>query len=185
MPGIDPQKETLFHELYQQNVDAVFRICYSFLKNRADTEDAVQETFLRLMQSEKVLTGDASYIHGWLVVTASNICKNMLRSWIFKKRQEVEDWEELMTESPFSSHDEQSELSAALLHLPDKYKTALYLYYYEGYSCQEIASIMEKKEATIRSLLKRGRNLLQERLGGEADGHKRLEGCMGQVESNR
>ena len=91
MQSVNPLDEAAFTELYVQHVDAVYRICYSFLKNRTDAEDAVQETFLRLMQSQKLLENDA-HLRGWLVVTASNVCKNMLHSWLWQKRQEVEDW---------------------------------------------------------------------------------------------
>lgn len=77
MQSVNPLDEAAFTELYVQHVDAVYRICYSFLKNRTDAEDAVQETFLRLMQSQKPLENDA-HLRGWLVVTASNVCKNML-----------------------------------------------------------------------------------------------------------
>ena len=95
MQSVNPLDEAAFTELYVQHVDAVYRICYSFLKNRTDAEDAVQETFLRLMQSQKPLENDA-HLRGWLVVTASNVCKNMLHSWLWQKRQEVEDWEEVL-----------------------------------------------------------------------------------------
>lgn len=46
MQSVNPLDEAAFTELYVQHVDAVYRICYSFLKNRTDAEDAVQETFL-------------------------------------------------------------------------------------------------------------------------------------------
>lgn len=179
MQHVNPLDEAAFTELYMQHVDAVYRICYSFLKNRADAEDAVQETFLRLMQSQKPLENE-SHLRGWLVVTASNVCKNMLHSWIWQKRQEVEDWETVLqskTQTP-----EENAVLTALIQLPEKYKTVLYLYYYEEYSCKEIAEAMEKKESTVRSLLKRGRAALQKEMGG--DGYAAgLEKSMGQSES--
>ena len=66
--------------------------------------------------------------------------------------------------------------------LPEKYKTVLYLYYYEEYSCKEIAEMMQKKESTVRSLLKRGREALQKKIGG--DGYAAgLESHLGQSQS--
>ena len=164
MQSVNPLDEAAFTELYVQHVDAVYRICYSFLKNRTDAEDAVQETFLRLMQSQKPLENDA-HLRGWLVVTASNVCKNMLHSWLWQKRQEVEDWEEVLKSD--NQTPEETAVLKALMQLPEKYKTVLYLYYYEEYSCKEIAEMMQKKESTVRSLLKRGREALQKKIGGD------------------
>ena len=45
----------------------------------------------------------------------------------------------------------------AVKNLPDKYREAIHLFYYEGYSTAEIAKILERKESTIRSDLRRGR----------------------------
>jgi RNA polymerase sigma-70 factor (ECF subfamily) len=178
--GVNLLDEAAFTELYKQHVDAVYRICYSFLKNRTDAEDAVQETFLRLMQTDKPLETEG-HVRAWLIVTASNICKNMLHSWMRQKRQEVEDWETVLVEK--TSTPEESTVLAALMQLPEKYKTVLYLYYYESYSCKEIASAMQKKETTVRSLLKRGREALQKKMGGDGYAAAGLEKSMGLSES--
>ena len=63
-----------------------------------------------------------------------------------------------------------------VMALPDKYRSVIHLYYYEEYSIKEIADILEKKEATIRSLLKRGREKLANMIARENkmkgdDGH--------------
>lgn len=77
------------------------------------------------------------------MVTASNVCKNMLHSWLWQKRQEVEDWEEVLKSD--NQTPEETAVLKALMQLPEKYKTVLYLYYYEEYSCKEIAEMMQKK----------------------------------------
>ena len=51
--------------------------------------------------------------------------------------------------------------------LPEKYRTVVHLYYYEEYSIQEIAGILKKREATIKSQLHRGRKLLKQMLKEE------------------
>ena len=40
-------------EIYHRQIDTVYRICYSFMKNKPEAEDMVQETFLRLIASGK------------------------------------------------------------------------------------------------------------------------------------
>ncbi len=159
-------EEAGFQRVYQQHVDAVYRVCFGFMKNNADAEDAVQETFLKLLQCEKNQSFEnASHERAWLIVTASNICKNHLRSWTRQKRKEMENFDEL----PDHSSVKEDRVLEAVLQLPDKYKTVIYLFYYEEYSCSDIAAALDKKESTVRSLLKRGRTILQKTLGGEAD----------------
>ena len=51
------------------------------------------------------------------------------------------------------------------MKLPPKYKTVIYMYYYEEYSTREISEILKKNKSTVCSLLKRGREILKERLG--------------------
>jgi len=53
------------------------------------------------------------------------------------------------------------------MDLPDKYKTVVYLYYYEGYNSVEISKILHKPQSTIRNYLHEARNILREKLGGE------------------
>lgn len=56
-----------------------------------------------------------------------------------------------------------------VMKLPLKYREIVHLYYYEGYTTVEISNIVNKKEATVRSLLSRGRNMLKKELKGEYD----------------
>lgn len=63
-----------------------------------------------------------------------------------------------------------SELFRAVMELPQKYRIAIYLHYYEGYSTQEIGSIMKIPKNTVCSHLKRGRELLKKELQ-EAEDH--------------
>ena len=64
-------------EIYNRQVDTVYRICFSFMKNQADTEDMVQETFLRLLSSGVIFQSE-EHEKAWLIVTASNLCKDLL-----------------------------------------------------------------------------------------------------------
>jgi RNA polymerase sigma-70 factor (ECF subfamily) len=49
-----------------------------------------------------------------------------------------------------------------VMTLPEKYREVIYLFYYAGYSVLELASILDSKENTIKSRLKRGREMLKE-----------------------
>lgn len=148
-------------EIYNRQVDTVYRICFSFMKNRADTEDMVQETFLRLLSSG---VGFVSEEHekAWLIVTASNLCKDALKKW-WRKQEPLEDYENTLQQPPFEIDD----VLGAILKLPVDQKTAVYMYYYEGYSTADIASYLHCPQATVRSRLARARKTLKQKLGGD------------------
>lgn len=132
-----------------------------FMKSKSDAEDAVQDTFIKLMKSDMSFENE-NHEKAWLIVTASNLCKNNLRHWFKKKRNSFEYIGVLKYED---SHD--FEVLDEVLALPDKYKTVIYMYYYEGYSTVEIAKNLDIGESTVRSQLLRGRQMLKKSLGGE------------------
>ena len=147
-------------DLYLRHADTVYRLCYSFMKNRADTEDMVQETFLRLIRSGPRFESEA-HEKAWLLVTASNLCKNALRHWS-RRSEALDDYPELESPGPVVDG-----VLDAILRLPAVYKTAVYLYYYEGYSTSEIAAMLRCPKATVQSRLHRARKQLKQSLGGD------------------
>ena len=160
------QKEMLRTELnlqrlYQQLLPTVYRAAYTYMKNRCDSEDAAQEAFLRLAGCRRSFE-DERQIKAWLVVTVGNICKDMLRR---KYRQDLNLADHPELAAP--ARDVRVVLDA-LLELPEKYKTAIYLYYYEGYSVREIARASGKPEGTVKAWLHRGRRLLKQYLEEES-----------------
>ncbi len=147
--------------IYERNADAVYRVCMLFFHgSAADAEDAVQQTFLRLMQS-KTRFLDRRHETGWLIVTASNVCKSVLSSG-WRKRVDMDEAALLRLRAPANP----DPLLASVTALPDKYKTAIYMYYYEGYACREIARFMGKTENSVWGYLHEGRALLRQALKG-------------------
>lgn len=148
-------------DIYNRQVDTVYRVCFSFMKTRTDTEDMVQETFLRLMSSGTEFQSE-KHEKAWLIVTASNLCKDALRrAW--QKHTSIDDLPEIPQDGP-----EWNPVLEAILALPADQKTAVYMYYYEGYSSAEIAKAMRCRQGTIRSRLSRARQALKKDLGGDA-----------------
>ena len=151
-----------FSDVYARNIDAVYRVCFSFLKNSADAEDLSQDTFLRYLDRD-VKFESLRHEKAWFIVTASNLCKNEIKSWR-RKTQDIEEHIELGFEQNFDS----GETLQAIMALPNDYKTIVYMYYYEGYTTPEIAKLLKRPEATIRTRLARARKLLKSSLGDAA-----------------
>lgn len=148
-------------EIYNRQVDTVYRICFSFMKNTHDTEDLVQETFLRLLSSG-VIFQSLEHEKAWLIVTASNLCKDTLKKW-WRKTEDITDPSLGLQQPPF----EINGVLEAILELPKDQKTVVYMYYYEGYSTADIARYLGCPHATVRSRLSRARKTLKLQLGGD------------------
>lgn len=149
--------------IYHRHVEMLYRVAYSFMKNGADAEDMVQETFIRLLRSGMVFDS-VQHEKAWLIVTVSNLCKSALRSpW--------RRWEDIdtMSEPPTVEDTIPDETLDAVMALPEDYKLPVYLYYYEGYQTAEIAEMLGVAPATVRSRLSRARQKLKLTLGGVYD----------------
>ncbi|MBR6115446.1 MAG: sigma-70 family RNA polymerase sigma factor [Oscillospiraceae bacterium] len=141
-------------DVYTQHARMLYRIAYTYMKNSCDSEDALQECFLRYIRSG-VSFADPQHEKGWLILTLTNICRDMLRSRA-RRHDSLEDHAELTAAPP-----ETDRLTAAVLALPDRYKAPLYLFYYEGYSVKEIAGMLHQPVNTVKTRLARARKLLK------------------------
>ena len=150
-------------DIYAAHADRVYRVAYLYMKNKHDSEDIVQDVFVKLIREIRAgkTFDSAEHEKAWLIVTAGNLCKNRLRE---KRRTELplEDYDQLpaMDRETFYLFD-------AILSLPAPYKTAVYLFYYEGYRSDEIAAMLHERPAAIRTRLSRARKLLKKELGGD------------------
>ncbi|MBQ8011899.1 MAG: sigma-70 family RNA polymerase sigma factor [Oscillospiraceae bacterium] len=144
--------------------DLVLRTAYCCTGNYSEAEDITQDVFLALHENHTEFR-DEEHMKAYLLRAAVNRGKNYRKSWRQNKRVEMEDVPEL-------SHEEaayqDSGLKALVLSLPKQYAAVLYLHYYEGYTIKEIAAILGKRENTIGSQLRRGREKLRLELEGEA-----------------
>ncbi len=152
-----PSVEMLI-EKYRHNL---YVMAFSVCKNAQDAEDVVQDVLIRYMQSGKVFE-DENHVKAWLLRVSANLCKDKLKS--ASRQREVaipEGYEAVAAEEEPKG---ESEVFQAVMALPEN------LFYFEEYSTAEIASILQKKEAMVRSLLKRGREKIEKMMKGD-DGH--------------
>lgn len=151
-----------FDDIYKRNVDMVYRLCYVYLKNTADAEDAVQSIFLKLLDSD-ISFSNRNHEKAWFILTTKNHCKDILKSWWKVRKVDVESLPELPSRVGYELS---GNVLEELLALPAKYKTVLFLYYFEDYSVKEISSLLGDKESTIQTRLSTGRKRLKFTLGG-------------------
>jgi len=144
-----------FEAIYERQFAMVYRVCFSYMKNTADTEDVVSAVFTKLLNHGAAFK-NAEHEKAWLLRIAINQCKDYLKRW-WRNAADIDEYEGIESADSF----QQSELLKIILELPPRYKDVIYLYYYEGYSTAEMAQILKKPHSTIRNHMREARNLLK------------------------
>ena len=159
-------KEKTLAALVEQYASALYRVAYSVLRNSADAEDAVQETFLRVLRHQDSLHEVRDH-RVWLIRIAWNIALDRTRR--AKTRPETDDVTELARVLPAAGLSAEEIAAAAQHHahvlrmvdqLPVKEREVLVLSAFEELSSVEIATVLGITESSVRSRLFRARNLL-------------------------
>ena len=136
--------------------DMLYRVCLLMLRNTADAEDAVQETFIKYFQKYTDIS-DSEHEKAWLITVATNKCRDMLR---YRTRHATES-EDLLATCAVEKED--SGILEALMELSDKYRIIMVLFYVEQYKIDEIAKITGISVSAVKMRLSRGRKLLEEK----------------------
>ena len=135
---------------------SVFRIAYGYTGNFEDSEDISQDVFLKLYKSGKTFKDD-EHRKAWLIRVTINTAKSLLRkSWRTKR-----DAFDMLENTPYYSDVAERELFDCVMRLPEKYRTAVYLYYYEDYPVAEVAKLMGISKTAVTTRLSRAREQLK------------------------
>ena len=156
--------EAQFEDIAKRYRDRLFAIAFQYTKSAADADDMAQIALIKCYHAEKPFENE-QHIRNWLIRVTVNECKRYLVSPWRRYTAPIEDYAETLGfETP-----EQSSLFLAVMALPQNYREAIYLHYYEGYSMREIAELTGRSEAAVAAHLSRGRNKLRTYLEGEND----------------
>ena len=140
--------------------DLILRLSYTYLKSTHDAEDICQNVFLKLLTGGYTFDS-AEHEKAWVIRATANACKDSLRA-AHRRCVGLEAVAEAAApEAPDSA------VLDAVMALPQKYREAVYLHYYEGYSVREIAKLLGRSEAAVSAHLSRGRKSLRTTLGGD------------------
>lgn len=149
----------------ERYADTVQRLCMVYLKNDADSEDIFQNVFLKYALHSAAFESQ-EHEAAWIVRVTINACKDMLRN-VFRRRTVSLDQVAGLPEITDPVH---REVLEAVLSLPEKYRVAIYLHYYEGYTAPEIGKLTGRNVNSVYTLLNRGKMMLKEVLADEGIG---------------
>lgn len=139
--------------------DDIYRAALSCTGNVCEAEDITSEVLIKYFTKQQELSfGDDEHLKAWLLRTAINLSKDLIRS--AGRRLRNEDNSASLSKD-FSAPDMQIDVQNAMNGLDEKYKTVLYLFYFQGYKAEEIAHILGTKKGTVTSRLKRAREKLK------------------------
>lgn len=146
--------------------DAVWRLARARMGNQADAADAFQGAFLALCQAKPQFES-LGHQKAWLLRVTINCCNQIARK---RAAHPVAPLDGIDVASPEPEPGRDLELEAMLACLSDAQRTAVHLFYFEGYSTDDIAHITGERPATVRSHLYRARKTLRLELESERDG---------------
>ena len=150
--------EEKFVRIVEENSNLLLKIAYSYTKNEFNSQDVVQEAFIKLYRARKEFKSD-EHIKNWLIRVVINGCLDILKH---NKKELLIDNEYINNLPDTSDADEKNEeIWHCVCKLKESYKTIIILYYYDNYSIKEIASILNVSEGNVKMRLSRGREKLR------------------------
>ncbi len=159
-------------EWIAQHGDAVLRLAYAVLLNRAQAEDVFQEVFIKAYRHADRLR-DPERVRPWLLQVTMNACRDLRRSWWWRRTRNGSELDglALVDRAPEADpagaairSDVCHSLARAIRSLPDGYREAVVLHYLEGLAAPEVARILRVRVGTVHSRLHRARQLLRQQL---------------------
>lgn len=134
---------------------SILRLAYSYLHNLSDAEEVLQDTLIQFLKTAPALDSPR-HEKAWLLRVAANLSKNRIDYNRIRLTDELN--EELISEE----REDLSFVWEAVKALPAHQREAVHLFYHEGYTAAEISAMLGRREATVRSDLRRGRARLKE-----------------------
>ncbi len=156
--------EDYFDKIYEKNKDDIFRLALSYTNNYADAEDITINTFTKLYKNISKIT-DETHLRRWLLKVTINECKSLSVSYWKKKILFFKDNEE----NNIKVENNENNLLDCISKLPKTDRIIIHLYYYENYSIEEIANILNKSISSIKTRLHRARLNLKDILKEDLD----------------
>ena len=127
-----------FCRLMDEQVQCMYKVAFSYLKNDEDAADAIQDTILSCYENLKSLKQN-KYFKTWMIRILINKCDQMPETPFYEEEYAAKEWAQVLEP------------------LDNKYRLVILLYYMEGFNIREISDILDMKESTVKSRLQRGR----------------------------
>ena len=158
---IDQKRKRQIKEIYERQIDRVYRIALIYTGDPHDAEDVAESVFLTVIEKEVTFENE-EHEKAWFIASVRNRCRDLHKSsWhgkvqliapsdVYSEKEDLDAGDDAYTDI---ENETESEAARLLLMLPEEQREAVYLCYYEGYTVKETAAIMGLKETKVRSAL--------------------------------
>lgn len=166
----DAEREALLTVWVDRYSDSLLRMCFISLRDWAQAEDALQETFIKAWRAmPQYEHSPIQNERAWLSRIAVNVCRDVRRSrWM--RHVDAAQALEMLPPSQLAVEPEDRTLLLDILAMPEKYRQVLILYHYQRLTMREVAEVLGADVSTVHARLKKAEGMLRRELTEEVDG---------------
>lgn len=153
-------------EIMEQHTERLIRLAYYYVKDLQSAEDIVQDVFIKFYDNWQSYE-ERGELKAYLSRLVINRSKDYLRSWTYRKIQvqnKIFSKQNIMKKDALIQQDEHAIIENAILALPLIQREALTYFYFEEMPVSDIAKLIDVPVSTVKTRLRRGRELLKPKL---------------------
>jgi RNA polymerase sigma-70 factor (ECF subfamily) len=163
MAGVQQREQAGFAVLVSRHHARCFALAWRVLNDRAEAEDAVQEAFLKIWTHAERFDPARGQFGAWLTRIVTNCALDRRR--LVKNVVALDEAAWVEDDKPRADRlAESSDLHLLMTRMPPRQRAAVSLFYIEGFSMQEVATMMQSNVKSVESMLSRGREALKKLL---------------------
>lgn len=148
--------ENEFEAKYNEYGNMLFKIAFLYLGNASDTEDVLQDVFTKYLCG-KYKFKNTEHEKAWFIRVTQNKCLDYLK----KSGRKNECIEDVSATATYKNKDMEQDVISKVIALPEKYKSAIILFYYNDYTVEEISKTLKISKSAVKKRLQRGRDILK------------------------
>ena len=148
--------ENEFEAKYNEYGNMLYKIAFLYLGNASDTEDVLQDVFTKYLCG-KYKFKNAEHEKAWFIRVTQNKCLDYLK----KSGRNNECIDDVSVTATYKDEDLEQDVIAKVIALPEKYKLAIILFYYNDYTVEEISKTLKISKSAVKKRLQRGRDILK------------------------
>lgn len=148
--------ENEFEAKYNEYGNMLYKIAFLYLGNASDTEDVLQDIFTKYLCG-KYRFKNSEHEKAWFIRVTQNKCLDYLK----KSGRKNECIDDVPVTATYKDNDMEQDVIAKVIALPQKYKSAIILFYYNDYTVEEISKTLKISKSAVKKRLQRGRDILK------------------------